>query len=63
MITKNKIGRRERSNKAGYLFVLPYALLFIIFILMPVLLAVVGIPFAAYEFSAQKMKKIVPIEA
>ena len=41
MITKNKIGRRERSNKAGYLFVLPYALLFIIFILTPVLLAVV----------------------
>lgn len=41
MITKNKIGRREHSNKAGYLFVLPYALLFIIFILTPVLLAVV----------------------
>ena len=36
-----KISRRERSNKAGYLFLLPYALLFTIFILTPVCLAVV----------------------
>lgn len=36
-----KISRRERSNRAGYLFVGPYALLFTIFILAPVTLAVV----------------------
>ena len=36
-----KISRRENSNKSGYLFVLPYALLFIIFILTPVIMAVV----------------------
>lgn len=41
MNKKSKIGRREHSNKAGYLFLLPYALLFTIFILTPVLLAVV----------------------
>lgn len=36
-----KISRRERSNRAGYAFVLPYALLFSIFILAPVSLAVI----------------------
>lgn len=36
-----KISRRERSNKAGYLFLFPYALLFTIFILTPVCLAAV----------------------
>lgn len=41
MSKKTKIGSREHSNKAGYLFLLPYALLFTIFILTPVLLAVV----------------------
>lgn len=41
MSKKTKIGSREHSNKAGYLFILPYALLFTIFILTPVLLAVV----------------------
>ncbi len=41
MSKSSKIGRRERSNKSGYLFVLPYAVLFTIFILTPVLLAVV----------------------
>ena len=41
MKSKNKIGRREMSNKAGYVFILPYALLFTIFILTPVCLAVV----------------------
>lgn len=43
MLTKNKskIGNRSRNNKAGYLFVLPYALLFVIFILAPVIMAVV----------------------
>lgn len=36
-----KISRRERSNRAGYAFVGPYALLFSIFILAPVSLAVI----------------------
>lgn len=36
-----KIGKRERSNRSGYLFLLPYALLFTIFILTPVCLAVI----------------------
>lgn len=36
----NKIGRRY-NNPNGYLFVLPYALIFAIFILIPVILAVV----------------------
>lgn len=36
----SKIGRRE-NNKAGYLFVFPYALLFVIFILAPVVMAVI----------------------
>lgn len=35
------ISRRENSNRAGYLFMLPYAILFIIFILTPVIMAVV----------------------
>ncbi len=35
-----KIAKRERSNRSGYLFLLPYALLFTIFILTPVCLAV-----------------------
>lgn len=37
---KSKIAKRE-NNKNGYLFMLPYALLFTIFILVPVILAVV----------------------
>lgn len=37
---KNKIAKRS-NNKNGYLFILPYALAFFIFILVPVLLAVV----------------------
>ena len=36
-----KIAKRERSNRSGYLFLLPYALLFTIFILTPVCLAVI----------------------
>ena len=36
---------------------------FNLILLVPILLAAVGIPLAAYEFSARKMKKIVPIEA
>lgn len=41
MKKRTKISRRENGNKAGYLFVLPYALLFTIFILTPVSLAVI----------------------
>ncbi len=37
---KNKIAKRE-NNKNGYLFIAPYALLFAIFILIPVILAIV----------------------
>ena len=38
---KNGIARRENNNKSGYLFMAPYAIVFVIFILVPVLLAVV----------------------
>lgn len=41
MSKRTKISRREHSNKAGYLFVLPYALLFTVFILTPVIVAIV----------------------
>ena len=41
MSKRAKISRRENSNKAGYLFVLPYALLFAVFILTPVILAII----------------------
>ena len=41
MSKRTKISRRENSNKAGYLFVLPYALLFAVFILTPVILAII----------------------
>lgn len=40
MAKKNKIAKRS-DNKNGYLFVLPYALVFTVFILVPVLLAIV----------------------
>lgn len=40
MKKKNKIAKRA-DNKNGYLFVLPYAIVFTIFILIPVILAVV----------------------
>ena len=33
-------GRRERNQISGYLFAAPYALIFLVFILVPVLLAV-----------------------
>ncbi len=39
MQKKSKVGKRMHSNKAGYLFVAPYAILFIIFILAPVIVA------------------------
>lgn len=40
-MAKTKIGARGRNNPKGYLFAAPYAILFIIFILSPVLMAVV----------------------
>lgn len=39
-MAKNKIAKRA-DNKNGYWFVLPYALVFLVFILIPVLLAIV----------------------
>lgn len=41
MRKKSKIGRREQNNKSGYMFMFPYAILFIIFILAPVVMAVI----------------------
>lgn len=43
MLTKitTKVGKCEKNNKSGYLFVAPYAIVFFAFILVPVLLAVV----------------------
>lgn len=38
---QNAIGRRESNNRNGYLFVGPYAIIFIIFILIPVILAII----------------------
>ena len=42
-VTKRRgaIGRRERNNPSGYLFSAPYALIFLVFILVPVVLAVI----------------------
>ncbi len=41
MKKKSKVGRRSHFNKNGYYFVLPYAVLFVIFILAPVIMAAV----------------------
>ncbi|MDE5866507.1 MAG: sugar ABC transporter permease [Lachnospiraceae bacterium] len=41
MQKKSKVGRRSHFNKNGYYFVLPYAVLFVIFILAPVIMAVI----------------------
>ena len=38
---KSKVGNRMHSNRNGYVFVAPYAILFIIFILAPVIMAVI----------------------
>lgn len=38
---KTNISKRENNNKNGYLFVAPYAIVFVIFILVPVLFAIV----------------------
>ncbi len=40
MTKKTKVGQKYTSNKAGYAFVFPYALLFVVFILAPVIMAV-----------------------
>jgi len=40
MAKTSKIGNRSRNNKAGYVFVFPYAALFVVFILAPVIMAV-----------------------
>ena len=41
MQKKNQVGRRSHFNKNGYYFVLPYAALFVVFILAPVIMAVI----------------------
>lgn len=41
MRKRNKIGNRENNNKHGYVFMAPYAVVFSIFILIPVVLAVI----------------------
>ena len=38
---RNAIGRRENNNRSGYFFVFPYALVFLVFILVPVALAII----------------------
>ncbi|MBQ6174983.1 MAG: sugar ABC transporter permease [Clostridia bacterium] len=38
---RSAIGRREHNNPSGFLFAGPYALIFLVFILVPVLLAVI----------------------
>lgn len=39
MTMKSKVGSKSHTNKAGYAFVFPYAALFLIFILAPVIMA------------------------
>ena len=41
MARKSLIARREKNNISGYFFAAPYAIVFLIFILVPVLLAVI----------------------
>ncbi len=41
MANKQKVGSKSHSNRAGYLFTAPYALLFVIFILAPVVMAII----------------------
>ncbi len=38
---RSAVGRREHNNVSGYFFAAPYALIFIIFILIPVVLAII----------------------
>jgi multiple sugar transport system permease protein len=48
MKRKTSIGRREYRNHNGYLFLLPYALLFFTFILIPVVIAI-GLSFTNFN--------------
>ncbi|MBR4182810.1 MAG: sugar ABC transporter permease [Lachnospiraceae bacterium] len=48
MAEKKKVGRRSHSNKWGYLFVSPYALMFTVFILAPVVIAA-GLSFTNFN--------------
>ncbi len=41
MKKKSKVGRRSHFNKNGYYFVFPYAALFVVFILAPVIMAAI----------------------
>jgi len=41
MANTTKVGKKSRNNKSGYAFVFPYAALFVIFILAPVIMAVI----------------------
>lgn len=52
---KNKIAKRE-NNKSGYLFMAPYAIVFAIFILVPVVLAVI---LSFTNFNAIQFPKLV----
>ena len=40
-MANSSVGKRTHNNKAGYVFVFPYAALFVIFILAPVVMAVI----------------------
>lgn len=48
MKRKASIGRREYRNRNGYIFLFPYALLFAIFILIPVVIAI-GLSFTNFN--------------
>ena len=56
MKRKNKISKREHSNHSAYAFLFPYALLFFIFILVPVVMAI-GLSFTNFN-AIQKPKFI-----
>lgn len=45
---KNSIRRRESGNKSAYAFILPYAILFAVFILIPVIIAI-GLSFTNFN--------------
>lgn len=47
-MAKTSIAKRENANRAGYLFVLPYGLVFAIFILLPTVIAI-GLSFTNYN--------------
>lgn len=47
-MAKTNIARRENANKAGYLFVLPYGIVFAVFILLPTVIAI-GLSFTNYD--------------